>query len=105
MKPEIAIDSIPIYMDGSDGSIWSSRDGWADIFTSPDLAARRFVRVSDVLRWLEANGVDVPRCPIAALVEHSASHFGEWPDAKPNTQPNVEICQAENPDHATKTSD
>ncbi len=52
----IDIRAMPIFLDGSDGSMWASRDTWEDCITHRvDIARRRFVRVDDVLTWLEAN--------------------------------------------------
>jgi hypothetical protein len=52
----IDIRSIPIFLDGSDGSMWASRDTWEEcIAHRGDVARRRFARVDDILTWLEAN--------------------------------------------------
>jgi hypothetical protein len=91
---------LPIYLDGSDGSIWSSRDTWEEIFQHVGLASRRFVRVSDLIDWLATNKINVPdlpielpfdpdlspapepmkqvaTCPVQQMVEHSEKHFSE----------------------------
>lgn len=97
MTPEIPINALPIYLDGSDGSIWASRDTWAEILTVPGLAHRRFVRTSDLVQWLQANKVavaDLPpepvieevlpdppaACPVQAVINHSTKFF-QGPDA------------------------
>ena len=72
----IPIDALPIYLDGSDGSIWASRDTWASICADPDIACRRFVRVSDLLQWLETNRIDTG-CPIQKMIDHSKEHFAD----------------------------
>lgn len=51
----IDIRALPIHLDGSDGSMWASRDTWDDLYQHPDVQTRRFVRVSDLLAWLETN--------------------------------------------------
>lgn len=55
----IDIRAMPIYLDGSDGSIWASRDTWEDIFTVPGLKEKRYIRISDLLLWLETNNYPV----------------------------------------------
>lgn len=80
-KPEkcatqIPITSLPLYIDGSDGSLWKSRECWSLILaeyqslTSPTseplnatseqptpLAQTRFVRLSDLLELLTQNNI------------------------------------------------
>lgn len=56
---QIPINDLPTYLDGSGGSMWQSRDVWPEILAKPteDIAARRYVRVSDVIVLLAHHGV------------------------------------------------
>lgn len=49
--------SIPIYLDGSDGSLWQSRDCWELMVSDQQLASKRFIRVSDLLELLTKHGI------------------------------------------------
>lgn len=57
------LSSLPIFIDGSDGSLWLARDAWEIILANPGspdvLAQSRFVRVSDLLNLLSASGIKV----------------------------------------------
>ena len=93
---DIPVHALPVYLDGSDGSIWASRDTWEELFQHAGLASRRFVRVSDLIDWLTTNKINVPDlpielpfdpdlseapepmkpvCPVQQMVEHSEKHF------------------------------
>jgi len=64
------LQSLPLYLDGSDGSMWPVNDNaahWELCVSEPAAASRRFVRLSDLLAALE----DGPfgDSPIASPVE------------------------------------
>lgn len=75
----IDIRAMPVYLDGSDGSLWASRDAWEDIFTVEGLAERRFVRVSDLLLWLESN--QIPTMDLTELLKLSILRAGKSKEA------------------------
>jgi len=75
----IDIRALPVYLDGSDGSLWASRDIWDDIITNRDLAERRFVRISDLLLWLETN--NYPMMDLTALLSLSIQHATKLKEA------------------------
>lgn len=52
---------LPSYLDGSDGSLWASRDAW-EIMLSEEIAElsnRRFIRVSDLLALLRSYNIEL----------------------------------------------
>jgi hypothetical protein len=54
MKITIDLHKLPLFLDGSDGSLWRARltpaEQWAELDASdPDMKARRFVSVADIL--------------------------------------------------------
>lgn len=54
-NPNTDLESIPLYLDGSDGSMWPVNDNsahWELCKSDRELAKRRLVRVSDLLEWL-----------------------------------------------------
>jgi hypothetical protein len=65
----IDIRALPIYLDGSDGSLWASRDAWEDILCHPEVAQRRFIRASDLIQWLETN--NYPMMDLSELIKLS----------------------------------
>jgi hypothetical protein len=46
------LKSLPVYLDGGDGSLWKSREVWDCLLIDGELAKRRFVNVADLLRLL-----------------------------------------------------
>lgn len=64
-KIEIAVNSLPTYLDGGGGSMWQSRDVWAEILASPaeDIAVRRYVRASDLIALLESHNIKLVLVP------------------------------------------
>jgi hypothetical protein len=68
----IDIRAIPIYLDGSDGSLWASRNTWDDVLTDRLVAERRYIRISDLLLWLESN--QYPTMDLAELLSLSIQH-------------------------------
>jgi hypothetical protein len=71
----IDIRALPIHLDGSDGSMWASRDTWDDLYLHPDVQTRRFVRVSDLLLWLEKN--NYPTMELAELLALSIQNVAK----------------------------
>jgi hypothetical protein len=53
------LESLPLYLDGSDGSLWKSRNDWATVSSEPESAARHYIRVSDLLALLSESGTSV----------------------------------------------
>lgn len=53
--------TLPTYLDGSDGSLWASRDAWQIMLSEPiaDVSTRRFVKVSDLLILLRSHGIQL----------------------------------------------
>lgn len=54
------LTTIPLLMDGSDGSLWAlsmaeQHDAWTRSLSQPDsdFARRQLVRVSDLLQWVK----------------------------------------------------
>lgn len=62
------ISSIPLLVDGSDGSLWAARADLSAAIADPVIAERLLVRVSDFLKAVElieflyATTVDSPTC-------------------------------------------
>lgn len=63
---QIPITSLPLYIDGSEGSMWQARECWSLILaeypTTPTqsdspLSHTRFVRLSDLLELLTKNNI------------------------------------------------
>jgi len=55
------LESLPLYIDGSDGSLWQSRNDLATVRSEPDSAVRHYIRVSDLLLLL--GDCDAPIAP------------------------------------------
>lgn len=53
-KQTIDLTGLPVFLDGSDGSLWQARNTWEQLFRDREVARKRFVKVSDVLALLEA---------------------------------------------------
>ena len=54
-------ENLPTFLDGSDGSLWLSRDAWEIMLAEQvaDVSTRRFVRVSDLLVLLRQHGIEL----------------------------------------------
>lgn len=54
-------ETLPIYLDGGDGSLWPARDAWEIMLSEEvaDVSTRRFVRVSELLALLRRHGIDL----------------------------------------------
>jgi len=58
-----ALKKVPLFLDGSDGSMWNVRDNESNWDLCLDehcegFAERRFVKVSDMLAWIRSLPVD-----------------------------------------------
>lgn len=58
-RPASGVEDIPVFLDGSDGSMWLARDAWEHMLANPDgvITRRRFIRVSDFLAFLTAHNI------------------------------------------------
>jgi hypothetical protein len=68
LTPEL-LQALPLYLDGSDGSLWPARccrEQWAIFAECPEIAARRFVRVSDLLMLLGESPTESTAIPQVA---------------------------------------
>jgi hypothetical protein len=59
------LSGIPLHLDGSDGSMWPTRDNesdWMNILGHDEggISARRFIRVSDLIAWFRSLPLDPP---------------------------------------------
>ena len=50
---EEALDKVPLYLDGSDGSMWNARATFSELNATPESAVRYFIRVSDLKQLIE----------------------------------------------------
>ena len=48
------LEKLPLYIDGSDGSLWQSRSDIHTAASMPDSAAKHFIRLSDLLALLDS---------------------------------------------------
>ena len=62
-EPLEKLKSLPLYLDGSDGSMWASREMWDGISADRSRAERLFVRVSDLLSLFSASPIDTAPKP------------------------------------------
>lgn len=52
-KQTIDLTGLPVFLDGSDGSLWQARNTWEQLYRDRETARKRFIKVSDVLALLE----------------------------------------------------
>jgi len=57
-----ALETMQLFLDGSDGSLWKSRESWQDLFGRVDteeICNRRFIRVSEFILWLSKYNIQL----------------------------------------------
>jgi hypothetical protein len=71
---QIYLQSLPLYLDGSDGSMWPVNDAaghWHLCLTDPNAATRRFIRVSDLIAAIETVSKSPSDSPVSFPVADS----------------------------------
>lgn len=64
----IDVSWVPMYLDGSSGSIWRAHPSlaWPQVLGRPDLERHRFISVSDLIELLKREGITLTYGPPTA---------------------------------------
>jgi len=98
MKNTIDLTGVPVFLDGSDGSLWQARNAWEQLLREPDIARKRFVKVSDLLAVLKDFNLAVGNVDTEPITEGPSRHPMKFDNAG-NLIPHDRLFEANKKDY------